>query len=132
MLFPANIVVADGVLVTAISASVAKATVVIALAELFVLTGSLVVVETLTVSVIFVPRTTPALILVVNVIVTGIPTATVPTLQVIVPAMIPQLAPVAETNVVFAGTASVSTTPCASLGPRSVITCEHTMLLLTL
>jgi hypothetical protein len=65
MLLPAGTVVTEGVFVMARSASVLMATVLVAVAELFVLTGSVVVVETLAVSEIVVPRAVPVLTLVV-------------------------------------------------------------------
>lgn len=97
MLLPAETLVGEGVFVTATSASAATATIVVLVAELLLETGSVAVVVTLAVSTICVPRAVPELICVVNVMVTGVPTATVPTLQVTVPAELLHVAPVAET-----------------------------------
>jgi hypothetical protein len=109
--------------VTARSLSVAFATVTVEVAVLFARFVSVVVVETLTVSGICVPRAVPTFTVVLNVTVTGVPTVTAPKLHVTTPAAWLQPVPVTELKVVFAGTDPVSTTPCASLGPRSVTVC---------
>jgi hypothetical protein len=65
MLPPAATVVTEGVSAMATSASVALATVLVAVAELLLLTGSVVVVETFTVSEMVVPRAVPVFTFVV-------------------------------------------------------------------
>ena len=123
MLLPPSTVLGVPVFVTARSAWVEEeATTVVTVAKLFVGLGSVVAAETVAVSVIDVPPVTVTTT--VNVV--DAPDAKAPIVQEIdvfghVQPDVPEVA-VAETNVVFAGSASVNATVLAGPGPLLVTT----------
>ena len=121
-------------LATLKSACPEMATTSVAVAELLLGFGSVVVEETLAVSVITVPEAVPEFTVKTTANVAEEPEASVAFEQVSVPPTTEQVQPVvgdgvAETNVVFAGMASLKATVLAAAAPLFLTTTVYVMLL---
>ncbi len=123
-LLPAATDVADGELVVIRSAWVAVATTSAAVALLLVRFGSVTGEVTFAVSLIAVPEVVPTFTFTIYVMVAGAPEARLGLVQTSVARVQAHPAgPVSDTEVVFAGSASVRVTDAAALGPLLVTTC---------
>ncbi len=95
-----------------------------AIALLLVSSGSVVVVETLTVSFMDVPAAVPAFTFTTNVMVAGVAGARLGFEQVkVANVQVQPAGPASDTAVVFAGSASVKLMDAAALGPLFVTIC---------
>jgi len=126
MLLPAATGFGLAELVTLRSACVAPATPIVTVAELLFRFVSRVVVATVTVSVMMVPATVPAVTFTITGKVELDPGTTVGLVQLMDPAVVqvhPAGTGVSETKVVLAGIASVNVALAQLLGPVFVTTC---------